>query len=1656
MADNYSVKDLELISEAVINGDLVMDSLPGTAKERLAQYWGSAGINIYSPDTDITMTQLAALQEQRSQEAFELPAFLKPIEWVGSKLYEAYSATVSPALSTIALGAHRAIYGKEEADQISTGFWGFEDMKDLWNDAHYVSPGQAIWMLGLNNEELRERGISPNQMVEDKKALEAGTYRDKPTMDDPFGIKPDYEEYFSKGAAKYVTGTTDFAVSWYADPLVLAARGAGAAKTALTVKPVDRQVAKGLKDAKKAGLGEEAAFDMFAQKPVFQAMVDNVMNIKNARGPEAALDLRKNFPTISKSANGDVLARLLTQAKDADEVSDILRISMGDHAGLLALGQRNALLEGQINLLNERIAPLATVYDRLTDAAKATPQGKQLGGYLAKQDAQINKMNRDYAIIDDKMSAFGSIDNMNFNRVTTPLGMKIRGSNAWQGGGQLKPTTGQGFIKGAGALMYNASVGFPIKVIRSYNDIRPTAFIDTKAEGSYKELEATLGASKALPLAERQAYAARYLRAQPTDRALTLQQIEQDAVNNIVGRYNAKNPNKAIEPSVARDLYEEIARQRGNAQAAANGRVYGTGKMPDPNNPGQELRTAEIEADGGRLLSTPLFDSQLAGSHVMLDFDLFEKTLSRQGERLGRLKNWTGNKLEYGKSVVDVVESTWKFAQLFRLGYAPRALADDFLGQVARFGALSMIGRVGEGTKNMTAQFVRGTFMKDSVAQAKASAAVENTRIGDLGNMQTMTKNDLIRAKAMGADPADIARLEDKLDDVTTELTEAQAKHAAAMKISTKETQMKDLRMGRQIFAGPYAGSQGALFKDLASGQGNFGNLMGSSADWYLKRVRRDDWSIVTPASRGEDFHLEAWQRTVTQQIANSPIGKQALLGKSEGELAQWAKSTPEGRAHLRNVKPSQMPVDEWVTRIKAEVDHVMNPALPGIAEARVAAAEGRLTADMLKTVPKGARPEINAQSWGYAEGTNQVAQLLDMAIQGWYKLANQIPATKLLRNPLFGQSYKAHLAQNMDVLKSQGVTHVDDQTRKILESNARKGALDDVKKYTFTMDQETKAAYMMRHFAAFFGAQQESWNRWARIISEKPQILGRVAGVYGAPARAGIVVDQSGNTVGADGYVNDPVTGERKLVKYGDRKLLIQIPDYLGGDAFKKAVGMDEDAVLTVPMSSLELVLNHGDGMLPVGAGPFVQIGTNHFAKEDPKIADWSQKLGILPFGPQDSFLDFINPNTGKRLGDSMDDMSETKQRALFNMMQVEHYKYEEGLRDTEPTWKELMDRADRWTAFRTMTAFGMPFSINQQDPYQFFRDEFSRMQKLDPEGAEEKFYDKYGDSFYMFSQSMSKNNTGLKPTAEGVQMSKYYKDLIDKVGPEYAGLIVGDEGDGKFSNGAYFYQKTHGAAVGSKDMQRTQMSAREAWGEANISKGWQVYNGLMDEINSKLFDSGFTSYDDEGAEELKDQRTAITKLLTQQKFDDGEDNPFYNEEWEAEFSSLDKGKYDRNARNLEKIVSDPEIWSKAVNEDGTVGVRSDIYTLKTYLQERRNMELALAIRKGEGGSDSITAQDNADLKSSWDMFVVKLMEADTKFSWVHSRWFSGDMGFNTDAMVASGVLEEEEPNFGIESEATGQTLTGSSLPAIGVEPVEEEEASIMSSLESGGMLGG
>ncbi|HEY6021827.1 MAG TPA: hypothetical protein VIY48_18780, partial [Candidatus Paceibacterota bacterium] len=805
MTTPLSPADLQGLQADLLKGRVDLNQLPAGSVSALEDYWRT---NPNAQGAPIDPNQAKQLEAQRSAYA-NAPdilnsAIFKPIEWVGSKLYWAYSNSISPIVSGAAISIHNAIYGAPDG-------WEDRSSSDIWNTAKSFSPGQALWMLGLNNDEMKARGLSFKDAT--KPAAQAAK-----------------EKYFNTGAAKFATGATDFAVSWYMDPLVLAGKGLGAARQATYVKPLSEQMAQAGKAATAAGLPASRAPELLEKTPTFQKMVNLVMDVKNKNPDTAAFVLRDRLTTLKQSSNGDRLASLLSDAKDPQEVAQVLRISMGDYAGYLGLEAKNMNLAYQLKTASTRYTALGTSYHAQDAAWQASPLGVKLRAYIDAQKDLITKLNDETGFINDKMDAFATIDNMNFNRGTTPLGVAYRGSRA--ASGDLMKVTGQGPIKAVPALIYNAAVGFPVKIIRSYQDIKPGAYLDVHGENSYQELQQTLK-----PLAPRgknpgvlspddvDKYVSNYIQATPNERGRYLMDMEKEISGKIADKYG-------VDRAVAHDLYDDMARRRYEGQQnAGKARSYGTASLTDSN--GMEYRVAEIEGDGGRMISTPLFDTQLANSHATMNFDVFESMIKNHGKSWEGLANkargtWTGT-----KEIADTLGSIWKFSQLFRLGYAPRALADDFLGQVARFGAVAMIDRTGRGAAHYANKVFNGTWAGSSQGALQAGAKLTHegleTHLADLGGMEDALKVEIAGRTAEGRD---VTSHQSQLDDIRNEIDGTKENMLELQNNMLKSASLAErgVRVGREIFAAPFGGQFGNMFRDLNSGERNFGNLMGRQA----------------------------------------------------------------------------------------------------------------------------------------------------------------------------------------------------------------------------------------------------------------------------------------------------------------------------------------------------------------------------------------------------------------------------------------------------------------------------------------------------------------------------------------------------------------------------------------------------------------------------------------------------------------------------------------------------------------------------------------------------------------------------------------------------------------------------------------------------------
>jgi len=163
--------------------------------------------------------------------------------------------------------------------------------------AQYVSPGQAI-VRGLGR-------ISPWEEAVDK-------------VD--FTDRKQVEDFFSSGAAKFWSGTADFAFTLGLDPFLVAGKGITAARTGLLIQPI--------KSAKDLSTQVGKISDAVVNQPsTWRPIIDDIMSGKMET--EADILASGLFAYATKPVD---LARALIAAKQLgrEAVGDVLKVAIGD------------------------------------------------------------------------------------------------------------------------------------------------------------------------------------------------------------------------------------------------------------------------------------------------------------------------------------------------------------------------------------------------------------------------------------------------------------------------------------------------------------------------------------------------------------------------------------------------------------------------------------------------------------------------------------------------------------------------------------------------------------------------------------------------------------------------------------------------------------------------------------------------------------------------------------------------------------------------------------------------------------------------------------------------------------------------------------------------------------------------------------------------------------------------------------------------------------------------------------------------------------------------------------------------------------------------------------------------------------------------------
>ena len=937
---------------------------------------------------------------------------------------------------------------------------------------------------------------------------------------------------------------------------------------------------------------------------------------------------------------------------------------------------------------------------------------------------------------------------------------------------------------------------------------------------------------------------------------------------------------------------------------------------------------------------------------------------------------------------------------------------DSLSGQIAMRRAMTRADLTSAGRRLTAAQAKRAAMPAD--APAAKVAAMDALIAKHQAALDRATRS---MSTGVGAKTVKLRDLQDHHAWLTGERARAQAvvDEATATANAPKVIQgSQPVRLPGGV-TGPaaFAGENGQYALKQISSDEVLGQLFLTNKQLIHGHLMRsfDHGSKAISAAQDEALHATSWAHAINAQLMQDPLGRMAAGGATPEQMTKWLKSTAEGRDYQQRLglSPDARP-DDVIDRVIANPEDIANSVWHDVAEymptpeIRDAAARGELTPQFLKdNVPMAARPDVHTGQVGGAQRSYYRA--MDKVMAGWYKFAATIPADRLSRHPLFNQLYEGHMQSLAGQLKKQGAYDTTVQGVEDMAKTARRLALKDTRGLVFDIAHRSDAAAALRFISPFMSATAESFQRWGRIIADRPQVVGYADNFYNSGMGLGQMQDADGNDITKDGYAYtiDPATGKavKKLVPKNQRFIVGRMPKWLvhstGGklSPFALAFGIEPASRdFKLSQNSADLI-TQGDPWFNPGMGPIVQIPVNQLVKDKPRQAELARKLQILPFGPENggafgsgpvgAAASFVLPSTVNNFLTAYDTSDQRYQAVKLQIMQRAAFEHD-NLGKPMPSAKQIAAMTKQYWEFSAASAFLQPMATQKADKYQFFRDQYNALQRQNPMTADDEFLKRFGESYFVFAQSQSKNDSGIPATTKAVELSKKYGNLIDG-NPELGALIVGPEGNGPFSPEAYSYQLNTPLTPGGSEMQRSKMSAEEAMQDNNRRKGWADYTQLMNGLGASLRNAGFKSYSDKGAEQFRAVKTLIGTALGSPTLPDGQANPYYNDAWSKDFNTLDSLKYERLIPGLQQVAGSD--LAKDPN-------RSDLRVLQNYLAVRQYVTTQLAARKRAGGSGVITAQSNADLLNGWQSIVDGFVESNTNFGDLHSRYLARDLGYD------------------------------------------------------------
>lgn len=757
-----------------------------------------------------------------------------------------------------------------------------------------------------------------------------------------------------------------------------------------------------------------------------------------------------------------------------------------------------------------------------------------------------------------------------------------------------------------------------------------------------------------------------------------------------------------------------------------------------------------------------------------------------------------------------------------------------------------------------------------------------------------------------------------------------------------------------------FAGAYGRLFMDLTSASSTTRALANTSVlELNQMRVVGGDTVTLTgvlpeagKATKQEitllrETYNTGWERAVNDQIGNDVMLRQIAQGRTDDEILTWMRETTAGVEYTRkmaSVPRSQK--EEWVANARAHVEQYLPDenlkllALNGQAKAKHLRdwnkTTGRDEADL---------PIIHAQSLDLITGVNALDHGFSNVVDKLYAKIGTAPTDVLSRQPFFASIYRREMQNSFEGLNAKAGDEISEEIWEAMERDARQTALREVKRTMYDVANASNLAHTMRFVMPFYAAWQDALGTWARIWTNDPSTLAHLTQVWEAPQKTNLVYEN------AD----------------GEKYMAIPLPK-----AVREKLGLSENPGM--PVNWMRDLIFTGEYWYNPGVGVPVTVPLAAAVRDRPSLEKMFEP--IMPYGAGDNAWDQILPSgwkKGQSLFNEEDDADYAK--AQFRLFQDVYT--EDRLNDTEMTDIEMWDEAKRRTnalfTVRMAANFGLPFAPNIRSPYQLYIDQWRIMQekyRQDPnafggKSAQDAYIDEWGEDYFIFTLASTKSNVGgIAPTVEGFKAFEEYRDLVREM-PEMGSLIVGDT-SGEYSATTAQWMLEENIGGGDTTKLRDIRDPKQGLIDAEVNQGWTRFRAIADATDAALAERGLTSLRSNAAADIKQTRDILIERIKK-------DYPH----WGEEFGNFDRTKADRRVGFMEKLVDDPRVIERP-------GFRS----LAQYLAARQLVVEELKLRP----SQNLQAQDNADLRTTFEIITNRLRQADTEFATLHTRWLSSD----------------------------------------------------------------